>query len=103
MGNQGPRAVDAEAKLSKRDVCTKLITPALVAAGRDVQTQIREEVGFTKGRLIVRGRPPRRPQRADRPDHGQRLPPVRPGHAKLSTASKTIERADGSEVELTFA
>ena len=43
-------------KLSERDVCTKLITPALVAAGWDVQTQIREEVSFTKGRIIVRGR-----------------------------------------------
>ena len=42
--------------LSERDVCTQRITPALVAAGWDVQTQIREEVGFTKGRIIVRGR-----------------------------------------------
>ena len=41
---------------SERDVCTKLITPAVVAAGWDLQTQIREEVGFTKGRIIVRGR-----------------------------------------------
>lgn len=39
--------------LSERDVCTKFIAPALVAAGWDVQTQIREEVGFTKGRIIV--------------------------------------------------
>jgi type I restriction enzyme R subunit len=43
-------------KLSERDVCTKLITPALVAAGWDLHTQIREEVSFTKGRIIVRGR-----------------------------------------------
>ena len=48
--------MDAGTKLSERDVCTKLITPALVAAGWDVQTQIREEVSFTKGRIIVRGR-----------------------------------------------
>lgn len=48
--------MNAGAKLSERDVCTKFITPALVAAGWDVQTQIREEVGFTKGRIIVRGR-----------------------------------------------
>ena len=44
------------AKLSERDVCTKFITPALVAAGWDLQTQIREEVSFTKGRIIVRGK-----------------------------------------------
>lgn len=43
-------------KLSERDICTKFITPALIAAGWDVQTQIREEVSFTKGRIIVRGR-----------------------------------------------
>lgn len=44
------------ARLSERDVCSKLITPALQAAGWDLLTQIREEVGFTKGRIIVRGR-----------------------------------------------
>lgn len=43
-------------KLSERDICTKFITPALIAAGWDAQTQIREEVSFTKGRIIVRGR-----------------------------------------------
>ncbi|WP_337175655.1 DEAD/DEAH box helicase family protein [Paludisphaera sp.] len=42
--------------LSERDVCTQFITPALVAAGWDAATQIREEVGFTKGRIIVRGK-----------------------------------------------
>ena len=43
-------------KLSERDICTKFITPALVRAGWDVQDQIREEVTFTAGRVIVRGR-----------------------------------------------
>ena len=42
--------------LSERDVCTKFITPALVQTGWDIQTQIREEVTFTAGRIIVRGR-----------------------------------------------
>lgn len=42
--------------LSERDICTKFITPALVAAGWDVLTQVREEVSFTNGRVIVRGR-----------------------------------------------
>ncbi len=42
--------------LSERDICTKFVTPALVAAGWDVQINIREEVSFTKGRVIVRGR-----------------------------------------------
>jgi len=43
-------------KLSERDVCSKFITPALMSAGWNLQTQIREEVGFTKGRIIVRGK-----------------------------------------------
>ena len=41
--------------LSERDICTKFITPALRKAGWDEMTQIREEVSFTKGRIIVRG------------------------------------------------
>lgn len=42
--------------LSERDVCTKLITPAITAAGWDLHDQIREEVGFTKGRVRVKGK-----------------------------------------------
>ena len=42
--------------LSERDICTKFITPALRQAGWDEVTQIREEVSFTKGRIIVRGK-----------------------------------------------
>ena len=43
-------------KLSERDICSKFITPAITNAGWDLHTQIREEVGFTKGRIIVRGK-----------------------------------------------
>ena len=42
--------------LSETDICTKFITPALRQAGWDVDSQIREEVSFTKGRIIVRGK-----------------------------------------------
>lgn len=42
--------------LSERDICTKFITPSIVAAGWCVDTQIREEVGFTDGRIYVRGK-----------------------------------------------
>jgi len=42
--------------LSERDICSKFITPAIVKAGWDLQSQIREELGFTKGRIIVRGK-----------------------------------------------
>lgn len=43
-------------KLSERDICTKFITPAIVSAGWDLHSQIREELSFTKGRIIVRGK-----------------------------------------------
>ncbi len=42
--------------LSERDICTKYITPAIQKAGWDVLSQIREQVYFTKGPVIVRGR-----------------------------------------------
>lgn len=42
--------------LSERDVCTKFITPNLVAAGWDIHNQVREEVSFTDGRIYVRGK-----------------------------------------------
>ena len=41
--------------LSERDICTKYITPAIQSAGWDIQTQVREEVSFTDGRIYVRG------------------------------------------------
>ena len=42
--------------LSERDICTKFITPALRRAKWDEMLQIREEVSFTRGRIIVRGK-----------------------------------------------
>ena len=42
--------------LSKRDICSKHISPELRGAGWDDATQIREKVSFTKGRIIVRGK-----------------------------------------------
>jgi type I restriction enzyme R subunit len=42
--------------LSERDICTKFITPALEKAGWDRNTQFLEEVGFTDGKIYVRGK-----------------------------------------------
>src|SRR4051812_40777038 len=45
--------------LTEADIRTKFITPALMGPNGDkwnVMTQIREEVYFTKGRVIVRGK-----------------------------------------------
>jgi type I restriction enzyme R subunit len=46
----------SQASRSERDVCTKLITPALERAGWDIQGQVREEVSLTRGQVMVRGR-----------------------------------------------
>ncbi len=43
-------------QLTERDICDRFITPSLCKAGWDAAAQIREEVAFTKGRIIVRGR-----------------------------------------------
>ena len=42
--------------LSERDICTKFITPALRGAGWNEMSQLREEVTFTAGRIVVRGK-----------------------------------------------
>ena len=42
--------------LSERDICSKFISPAIKKAGWDELLQIREEDGFTNGRIIVRGK-----------------------------------------------
>jgi type I restriction enzyme R subunit len=53
--------------LSESDICAKYITPAVIQAGWDEATQIRCEVSFTKGRIIVRGKlvTSDQPKRAD--------------------------------------
>jgi type I restriction enzyme R subunit len=46
-------------KLTEADIRTKFITPAIVGTNGekwDVMTQVREEIYFTKGRVIVRGK-----------------------------------------------
>lgn len=42
--------------LSERDICTKFINPAIAKAGWDLKKQVREEVSFTDGRIIVQGK-----------------------------------------------
>ena len=42
--------------LSERDICSKLISPAIIKAGWDAQKQILEEVSFTDGKIYVRGK-----------------------------------------------
>ncbi|GAB4073134.1 DEAD/DEAH box helicase family protein [Barrientosiimonas marina] len=42
--------------LSERDICTKYITPAVEQAGWNRHRQMREEVSFTDGRIIPKGK-----------------------------------------------
>jgi len=42
--------------LTERDICTQYITPAIVKSGWDLHRQVREEVTFTAGKIIVRGK-----------------------------------------------
>jgi type I restriction enzyme R subunit len=59
--------MDTASGLSEDDISVKFITPALHRAGWDEETQIRRQVTFTKGRIIVRGKLVARgkPKRAD--------------------------------------
>lgn len=52
--------ITPKTQLSESDICTKYITPALVSAGWDIHAQIRQEVTFTDGEILVRGRRTRR-------------------------------------------
>ena len=52
--------MDTKSGLSERDIITKYILPAIEASGWDKQTQIREEVSFTAGRIFVKGKKAKR-------------------------------------------
>jgi type I restriction enzyme R subunit len=43
-------------ELSEQDICTKFITPAIEESGWDKMKQLREQVSFTAGRIIVGGK-----------------------------------------------
>jgi type I restriction enzyme R subunit len=53
--------------LTEQDIRTKFVTPAIKSSGWDINTQLREEVTFTAGRIKVRGKLVARgkPKRAD--------------------------------------
>ena len=53
--------------LSEADIRTKYITPAIISAGWDVYSKVREEYPITKGRIIARGKTCKRdkPLKAD--------------------------------------
>ncbi|MBR0749112.1 DEAD/DEAH box helicase family protein [Bradyrhizobium japonicum] len=87
--------------LSERDICTKFITPALRSAGWDEMLQIREEVGFTKGRIIVRGKLVTR-GRAKRADYVLYYKPNIP-LALIEAKDNTHSVGDGMQQGLDYA
>ena len=88
-------------RLSERDICTKFITPALRTAGWDEMAQIREEVSFTKGRIIVRGRLVSR-GRSQRADYLLSVKPHIP-IALIEAKDNTHAIGDGMQQGLAYA
>lgn len=52
--------MDTKSGLSERDIITKYILPAIEQSGWNKQSQIREEVTFTAGRIFVKGKKTKR-------------------------------------------
>ena len=48
--------MNSKSSFSERDIISKYILPAIEDSGWDRQTQIREEVSFTAGRIFVKGK-----------------------------------------------
>jgi len=97
---QGRPDVDKKA-LSERDICTKFIAPAIAQAGWDIQRQVREEVTFTQGRVIVRGRLHTR-GKARRADFVLYHAPNRP-IAVIEAKDNTHGPGDGMQQALDYA
>jgi len=87
--------------LSERDICSKFIGPAVKRAGWDGMMQIREEVNFTKGRIIVRGKLVSR-GKAKRADYILYLKPNIP-IAIIEAKDNNHSVADGMQQALDYA
>ncbi len=88
-------------ELTEQDICTKYITPAIVSAGWDSLSQIREQKTFTDGRIIVRGKMHTR-GKAKRPDfvlyHRPNLP-----IAVIEAKDNNHSMGDGMQQALDYA
>ena len=52
--------MDSKNTFSERDIIAKYILPAIEQSGWNKQSQIREEITFTAGRIFVKGRQTKR-------------------------------------------
>lgn len=97
--------------LSEQDISTKCIIPALQRAGWDIQRQVREQVTFTKGRIIVRGRLHTRGngRRADIVLYHQKHQPIAVIEVKRATLSlgagmqQALDCAESLQVPFVFS
>lgn len=96
--------------LSERDICTKYITPAIERAGWDLLAQVREEVAFTQGRVIVKGKTVSR-GKAKRSDYILYYKPNLPlavieakdnNHGVGAGMQQALEYADENALDLPF-
>jgi type I restriction enzyme, R subunit len=96
--------------LTEADIRTKFITPALTAVGWDLLTQVREEVSFTKGRVIVQGKKVKRGE-AKRADYLLFFKPNIPlalieakdnNHAIGAGMQQALSYADPSALDIPF-
>ncbi len=96
---------------SERDICTKYITPALEKAGWNIKTQLREEVTFTDGRIIVQGKLHTRGKKK-RADYILYYKPNQPiaiieakdnNHPLASGMQQALEYADILQIPFVFA
>lgn len=62
MDGRGKKAMDKKS-LTEQDIRTKFITPAILSSGWNNHDQLREEVFFTDGRIIVRKNKAKRAER----------------------------------------
>jgi type I restriction enzyme R subunit len=93
--------MDKKFLLSERDICSKFITPAIRRAGWDEMLQVREEVTFTRGRIIVRGKLVTR-GKAKRADYILYLKPNIP-IALIEAKDNTNSASDGMQQALDYA
>ncbi|WP_414675525.1 EcoAI/FtnUII family type I restriction enzme subunit R [Methylocaldum sp.] len=86
--------------LSEDDISVKYITPALQKAGWDEESQIRRQVSFTKGRIIVRGKLVSRgkPKKADFVLYYQHIP-----IALIEAKKSTFSEGHGMQQALDYA
>ena len=91
-------------ELTEADIRTKFITPAILGSDGSkwsLMTQLREEVYFTRGRVIVRGKTVKRGEATSQSRHSLALS-GHPPHGKLLIPFKRrdVRVVEGARLEI---